>query len=89
MIMVQRQFNIEDARKIASGEMLGKIKTRDGFEVTILVWDIDAAHSIGGIVHLGDHCDYLRQWLPNGKSDRRPNVTTNYDIVIETEGGEA
>lgn len=87
--MVQKQFNENDARKIVSGEMLGKVKTRDGFEVSIIVWDIDASHRIGGIVHLGDHCDYLRQWLPNGKSDRRNNVTTNYDLVLETEGGEA
>jgi hypothetical protein len=87
--MVQKQFNETDARKIVSGEMLGKVKTRDGFEVSIIVWDIDASHRIGGIVHLGDHCDYLRQWLPNGKSDRRNNVTTNYDLVLEVEGGEA
>lgn len=53
------------------------------------MWDIDAVHRIGGIVHLGDHCDYLRQWLPNGKADKRYFVTTNYDLVIEVEGGEA
>lgn len=86
--MTERQFNIEDARKIASGEMYGKIKTRDGFEVTLIIWDIDSSHCIGGVVHLGEGCDYLRQWLPDGKSDRRPNVRTNYDLVIETEGGE-
>ena len=86
--MIQKQFNEQEARLITSGEKLGKIKTRDGFEVTIIVWDIDAAHRIVGIVHLGDHCDYLRQWLADGKSDRRPNVRTNYDLVIETEGGE-
>lgn len=87
--MVEKQFNEEEARMIASGEKLGKIKTRDGFEVTILTWDIDALHRIGGIIHLGDHCDYLRQWLSNGKSDHRPNVTMACDLVIETEGGEA
>lgn len=86
--MTQKQFNIEDAHMIADGKMLGKIKTRDGFDVTILTWDIDASHRIGGIVHLGDHCDYLRQWLPNGKNDRRHNVTTNYDLILEVEGGE-
>ena len=87
--MTQIQFTEEMARKITSGEVYGKIKTRDGFEVSLIVWDIDAVHRIGGIVHLGDHCDYLRQWLPNGKADKRYFVTTNYDLVIEVEGGEA
>lgn len=86
--MIEKQFNEEEARLISSGDMYGKVKTRDGFDVTIVVWDIDSAHRIGGIVHLGDHCDYLRQWLPNGKSDRRPNVMTRYDLVLQVEGGE-
>jgi len=87
--MIEKQFNEEEAREISEGKKLGKIKTRDGFEVSIIVWDIDAAHRIGGIIHLGDGCDYLRQWLPNGKVDHRRNVTTNYDLVLEVEGGEA
>lgn len=87
--MIEKQFNEKEAREIASGRKLGKIKTRDGFEVTVLVWDIDAIHPIGGIVHLGDHCDYLRQWTVMGKSDVRPNVSTNYDLVLEEEGGES
>lgn len=86
--MIEKQFNESDARKITSGEMLGKIMTRDGFEVTLIIWDINATHRIGGIVHLGDGCDYLRQWLPDGKSDRRPHVRTNYDLVMLMEGGE-
>lgn len=81
--MTRQQFNEQEARMIQQGQADGRIKTRDGFDVTILTWDIDASHRIGGIIHLGDHCDYLRQWLPNGKSDRRNNVTTNYDLVIE------
>lgn len=81
--MKRQQFNEQEARMIQQGQTEGRIKTRDGFDVTILTWDIDASHRIGGIIHLGDHCDYLRQWLPNGKSDRRNNVTTNYDLVIE------
>ena len=86
--MIEIKFDEGIAREITAGVRLGNIKTRDGFKVSIIVWNIDASHSIGGIVHLGDHCDYLRQWLPNGKSDRRNNVTTNYDLVLETEGGE-
>lgn len=83
-----KQFNIEDAKAIAAGEKPGSIKTRDGFDVTILTYDIDATYCIGGIVHLGDHCDYLRQWLPNGRSDVMPNIHRGFDLVIETEGGE-
>ena len=86
--MIQRPFNEKVARLITSGEKLGKIKTRDGFDVTILTWDIDATYCIGGIVHLGEHCDYLRQWLPNGRSDVMPNIHRGFDLVIETEGGE-
>lgn len=86
--MTEINFNESIAREISEGKRFGKIKTRDGFEVTLIIWDIDSSHCIGGIVHLGEGCDYLRQWLPDGKSDRRPNVRTNYDLVIETEGGE-
>lgn len=88
MIMVQRQFNIEDARKIASGEMLGKIKTRDGFEVTILHWSVRPSFPLAGIVHLGEDNDYVRQWTAEGKGDIRPNVTMQCDLILETEGGE-
>lgn len=86
--MIEKQFNEEEALEIQQGKKLGRIKTRDGFDVTILTWEIDSVFRLGGIVHLGDHCDYLRQWLPSGKSDKRNNVTTNYDLVLETEGGE-
>ena len=87
--MTQKQFNIEEARLISEGKKLGKIKTRDGFEVTILHWDVRNSHPIAGIVHLGDDCDYVRQWTNEGKADCRSFVTTSVDLVLEVEGGEA
>ena len=86
--MIQKKFNIEEARKIASGEMLGKIKTRDGFEVTIIHWHVRNSFPIAGIVHLGDNCDYVRQWTSEGKADCRSFVTMSVDLVLEVEGGE-
>lgn len=86
--MTEKQFNIEDARKIMTGEMYGRVKTRDGFDVTILTWNLRPAYPIGGIVHLGEGNDYLREWTADGKGDIRPNVTMCSDLVIEMEGGE-
>lgn len=87
--MTQKQFNIDDARKIMTGEMYGKVMTRDGFPVTILVWDLRPSFPLGGIVHLGDNNDYLREWTAKGKADKRPNVTMRCDLVLEVKGGEA
>jgi hypothetical protein len=87
--MIQKQFNIEDARKIMTGEMYGKVMTRDGFPVSILVWDLRPSFPLGGIVHLGDDNDYLREWTATGKSDIRPHVRMQSDLIIEVEGGEA
>ena len=87
--MTPTEFNMNTAQAISQGITPGKIKTSDGFDVTIIRWDIDSSFPIGGIVHLGDHNDYLRQWTTEGKGDWRRNVTTNYDLVLEVEGGEA
>lgn len=87
--MTQKQFNVEDARKIMTGEMYGKVMTRDGFPVTILVWNLRPSFPLAGIVHLGEDNDYVRQWTSQGKSDIRPHVRMQSDLVIETEGGEA
>lgn len=84
--MTQKQFNVEDARKIMTGEMYGRVMTRDGFPVTILVWDLRPTFPLGGIVHLGDNNDYLREWTAKGKADKRPNVTMQCDLVLEIEG---
>jgi hypothetical protein len=84
--MTEKQFNIEDARKIMTGEMYGRVKTRDGFDVTILHWAVNTSFPIAGIVHLGENNDYCRQWTSQGKGDVRPNVTMQCDLIIETEG---
>ena len=86
--MTQIQFNIEDAMAIAEGKKLGLIKTRDGFPVTILAWDVRPSFPLAGIVHLGDDNDYVRQWTSQGKGDNRPNVVMRSDLVLEVEGGE-
>ena len=87
--MTQRQFNIDDARKIERGEMYGSVKTKDGFHVTILAWNVRPSFPLAGIVHLGEDNDYVRQWTATGKSDIRPNVTMPSDLILEVEGGEA
>lgn len=86
--MTQIQFNIEDARKITTGEKYGRVVTRDGFPVTILAWDVRPSFPLAGIVHLGDDNDYVRQWTSQGKGDIRPNVVMKCDLVLEVEGGE-
>jgi len=86
--MTQKCFDIETARAIANGEVFGSIKTRDGFPVTILAWNVRPSFPLAGIVHLGDENDYVRQWTSQGKGDVRPNVTMQCDLMIEMEGGE-
>ena len=86
--MKQVLFNISDAEEIIRGIRFGKIKTRDGFDVTILHLSVDSSYPVAGIVHLGNKNDYVKQWTEDGKADHRRNVTTNYDLVIEMEGGE-
>lgn len=83
--MTQKQFDITTAKAIASGKASGRIKTRDGFPVTILVWDLRPTFPLGGIVHLGDDNDYMREWTSKGKADKRPNVTMRSDLVLEVE----
>ena len=75
------------AQDIMNGELFGCIKTRDGFPVRLLAFDVKGRYPIAGVVQLGDD-EYCRQWTKDGKGDRRPNVRTNYDLVIEVEGGE-
>lgn len=87
--MTEKQFDMNTAKAIASGKTFGKIKTRDGFPVTILHWSVRPSFPLAGIVHLGEDNDYVRQWTATGKSDIRPHVRMQSDLVIETEGGEA
>ena len=86
--MTQIQFNEPTAREINGGIIEGSIKTRDGFSVRIVAWDAKGPYPIVGLVDM-ENAEYSKQWTADGKSDRRRNVRTNYDLVIETEGGEA
>lgn len=90
--MTQVQFNESLAREITGGVTLGKIKTRDGMPVRLLAFDIKNRYCIAGVVSLNGHDggdEYVRQWTKEGKADFRSYVTSNYDLVIEVEGGEA
>jgi len=86
--MVEKQFNMEEARAIAEGKKVGAIRTRDGYDVTMLHWNVRPSWPLAGIVHLGDGDDYVRQWTPQGKGDVRPHVTMQSDLVLLVEGGE-
>jgi len=86
--MIEIKFDEGIAREITAGVRLGNIKTRDGFKVDIIHWNVRPSFPLAGIVRLGDDCDYVRQWTREGKSDIRPYVTMNSDLVLEVEGGE-
>lgn len=86
--MIQIPFDMGTAKDIASGELFGKIQTRDGYDVTILHWSVRPSFPLAGIVHLGDDDDYVRQWTSQGKGDIRPNVIMRCDLVLLVEGGE-
>ena len=86
--MAQIQFNESTAREIMGGVTRGTIKTRDGFPVRLLDYNLKGRYPLCGVVDLGDE-EYCHKWTREGKNDFRSNVTTNYDLVLEVEGGEA
>lgn len=65
---------------------LNKQYTCDGFNVQILATDIDSRYPVVGVVKLGDHNDYCRQWTADGKADYRSFVNSKYDLIEK--GGE-
>jgi hypothetical protein len=86
--MTEKQFSVDAARKITAGAMYGNIKTRDGHSVRIVCWDAKGLQPIVGLIDVGG-IEMPMKYTTDGKSDTRANVTTNTDLVIETEGGEA
>ena len=86
--MKEIAFDGNKAREIKAKVTFGRIKTRDGFPVRILTWNVRSQYPIAGVVELGKE-EYVRQWTFDGRADIRRNVTTNYDLVLEVEGGEA
>ena len=86
--MIQKQFNEEEAREITEGKKFGTIKTRGGFPVRIIAWDLKSRYCIAGVIHM-DEDECVRQWTLEGKADFRRNVKSSLDLVLETEGGES
>ncbi len=85
--MIEVAFNEAIAREIAGGIRFGAIKTRGGFPVRILAWNVKSRYCIAGVVQMGDD-ECVKQWTADGKADYRRNVTSSLDLVIEVEGGE-
>lgn len=85
--MTEKKFSVDAARKITAKEMYGHIKTREGHPVRIVCWDAKGIKTIVGLVDFGVY-EQVCMFTRDGKYDTRQNVTTNYDLVIETEGGE-
>ena len=86
--MIQQQFDEATAREINGGLRYGKIKTRDGQDARIICWNAEGEKPIVALVRKSDG-EYPHLYTTDGRLDSRPNVTSNLDLVIETEGGEA
>ena len=86
--MIQKQFDEGTAREINGGLRYGRIKTRDGQEARIVCWNADGEKPIVALVRRPDG-EHPHLYTTDGRLDARPNVTTNLDLVLETEGGEA
>lgn len=85
--MIQVAFTEERAKDIKKSKFFGKIKTRDGDPVRILCFNAKGMYPIVGLIDKGAD-EVPMSYTREGKCDWRPNVTSNYDLVIETEGGE-
>lgn len=86
--MKETKFNENTAREINAKIRYGNIKTRDGHPARILCWNAKGWKPIVALIDLGG-TEMPMKFTKEGKCDLRPNVTTNNDLVIETEGGEA
>lgn len=85
--MIQVGFSEGLAREINGGLRSGMIKTRDGYPVRIVCWNAKGKYPIIGLIDR-DGDEVPVKYSVDGKSDYRPNVTTNYDLELYTEGGE-
>ena len=89
--MKEINFDENIAREIAEGDRAGSIRTRFGDSVKLVYFGAKGNYPVVGLVDLGDE-EVSKQWTSDGRIDMRPNVTSCYDLVIETEtegGGEA
>jgi hypothetical protein len=85
--MIEIGFDKGTAMDIINGELFGAIKTRGGFPVRVLAWDVKSRYCIAGVVQMGDD-ECVKQWTADGKADYRRNVTSSLDLVLQVEGGE-
>jgi len=86
--MIQRRFSKDLAVKVAGGETLGFIMTKNGHPVRLLDTEAKGDYPVVGLIDMGSY-EITRQWTADGKLDVREGISTNTDLVIETEGGEA
>ncbi len=85
--MTEQKFNVNTAREITGKIKFGKIKTRDGRPVRIICWNAKGKMPIIALIDLGTF-EFPSRFTNEGKHDIRPNVTSSFDLIIETEGGE-
>lgn len=86
--MIQKQFDEATAREINGGVRYGKIKTRDGHTARIICWNAKGKRPIVALFDIGE-MERVARYTVNGRHDERDNVTSNMDLVLEVEGGEA
>ena len=87
--MTQKQFNESEALEITLKVKYGQIKTRDVHPVRIICWDAKGEFPIIGLIGYDGIIERPMRYTREGKCDARPNVTTNNDLLLEMEGGEA
>lgn len=75
------------AREITGKIRFGKIKTRGGRPVRIVCWNAKGRFPIVALIDFGSF-EQPSRFTSDGKHDARENVTSNFDLVIEVEGGE-
>lgn len=80
-----RKFNRHTARKIMTGSLRGRIKTRDGRPVRIVAWDARGDWPIVGLICFDDldtelSWQWTRKGVPFGHSDYSTN---DFTLVIE------
>jgi len=85
--MTEKKFNVALAREINGSIKFGQIKTRDGKPARIICWNAKGNYPIVALVDMGSFETPI-SYTTDGKNDWRDNVTTNLDLIIETEGGE-
>ena len=86
--MIEKQFNINIAREINGKVRYGKIKTKNGQPVRIICWNAKGDKPIIALVDYGTF-ELPAAYTKEGWFDKRPNVISNFDLVIQVEGGEA